>query len=502
MRSSRWRSVLPACGWQHAGITIALGAVAATGQAPLDLWYLSFFGFCGAFNLFVRSEGARDAAWTGWFFALGHFALALSWIVEPFLVDLARHGWMAPFALVLLSGGLALFWAAAFGIAARFSARWSAVPALVVLWVAAEMLRSILFTGFPWALVGHVLISTQLVQHASYGGGHSLSLIVLGIAAMSVWGRTASKILIIGSLLGLLWGYGDYRARSIETAETGKIIRLLQPNAAQHLKWDLEMIPVFYRRLLELSIAQAPARPDLIVWPETALAYRLDRAEAALEQMAEFADGIPLAFGVNDLSDDLYHNTLAVMGPGGEVAQRYYKHHLVPFGEYLPFGELLSRLGINGLAARDGAGYGAGLGPELIDLPGIGQALPLICYELIFPRNLRNVPRADLILQITNDAWFGNISGPYQHLAQARLRAVEQGLPLLRSANTGVSAAIDPVGRVVSQLALNNTGFLDVGLPLALPPTIYARYHDWPIGIALLVALAGAIFARRVRQSD
>lgn len=281
-----------------------------------------------------------------------------------------------------------------------------------------------------------------------------------------------------------------------------KTIRLVQPNAEQHLKWDPRMTPVFYQRLLALSREPAEKVPDLIVWPETALAQRLDRAEQALDMMADAAAGVPMVFGVNNLVEARYRNTLAVMGSDGTIETEYYKHHLVPFGEYLPLGALLARLGVFGLSERGGLGFGSGPGPRLIDLPGIGTALPLICYELIFPRNLRGVDRPDLILQITNDAWFGKISGPFQHLAQARLRAVEQGLPLLRAANTGVSAAIGPKGQVTALLGLGETGYLDAALPMPLPPTLYARAGDWPIRILLLSLFAFAIVGRKKALSD
>ncbi len=173
------------------------------------------------------------------------------------------------------------------------------------------------------------------------------------------------------------------------------------------------------------------------------------------------------------------------------------RHHLVPFGEYIPFGETLSRFGISGMASRDGGGFSKGPGPKLIDLPGIGPALPLICYELIFPRSLRGLPRPNVILQITNDAWFGNISGPYQHLAQARVRAVEQGLPLIRAANTGISAVIDPWGRITAQTKLNVAAFLDADLPGPAAPTVYSRLHDWPMKGALALLLFWRIAARR-----
>ena len=189
-------------------------------------------------------------------------------------------------------------------------------------------------------------------------------------------------------------------------------------------------------------------------------------------------------------------NGLVLAGPRGEVAATYDKHHLVPFGEFFPLGEYASRIGLRGLAASDGAGYAPGPGPRVIEVPGVGPALPLICYEAVFPRDTRSAIRPRLILHITNDAWFGTFAGPYQHLAQARARAIEQGLPVMRAANTGVSAAIDAGGRVLGSLPLGVAGHIDARLPAALPPTPYARTGDAPLAIVLAFGLALAGLGR------
>jgi apolipoprotein N-acyltransferase len=271
------------------------------------------------------------------------------------------------------------------------------------------------------------------------------------------------------------------------------IVRILQPNAAQHLKWQRDMIPVFFNKQLDMSRSAKDDGIDLIVWPEMAVGYRLNQTPEALGLIAQAANGVPTAFGGNSVVDDKFRNSLAVMNAQGDISDWYYKHHLVPFGEYVPLGDLLGQIGIRGLAARDGAGYDVGDGPKVIEIAGVGKLLPLICYELIFPRHLRTETRPDIILQVTNDAWFGNISGPYQHLAQAKFRAVEQGLPVLRSANTGISAAIDPYGRILAQLALNEEGYLDVAIPDPLAPTLYSKTGDTPLFILLLIVMAGIV---------
>jgi apolipoprotein N-acyltransferase len=238
-----------------------------------------------------------------------------------------------------------------------------------------------------------------------------------------------------------------------------------------------------------------------VIWPETAVPYLLDRNPEIPGILADYGRGATLAVGVQRLDGTRAFNSMAVIAPDAEVTAIYDKHHLVPFGEYIPFGDLAYRLfGISAFAAQMGNGYSPGPGPVILDLgPTIGRVLPLICYEAVFPQGLRNAPgRADWILQITNDAWFGTLTGPYQHLAQAQLRAIEQGLPLVRVANTGVSAVIDAKGRVQASIPLGQSAHLDAALPAALPPTAYARFGELPAllllaGLASLLALGRGI---------
>ena len=480
-------------GWRQFVLAVASGALGALGQAPWSLWPLALLGLGGLIWLYRDATSAPKAAWIGWAGGAGYFALALFWLVEPFMVDIARHGWMAPFALFFMSGGLALLWATAFGLAHRIGG----VVVLGSLWTAMEMLRSVLFTGFPWATVGHIWSDHPIMQLAALGGTPFLTLLTLAIAAGPTVRKPFAGLAVSAVILIAGWGYGAQVLATHAAQKTGKTVRLIQPNAAQHLKWKPEHLGQFLQRAVDLTAAPADAPPDLIVWPETSVPYPLGEAEVVLQAISRSAGGKPVIVGGNDRSEDGWRNTLVLLGPDGSRAQSYHKHHLVPFGEYVPFGDMLSRFGISGMASRDGGGFAKGPGPKLIDLPSIGPALPLICYELIFPRNFRGLPRANLLLQITNDAWFGNISGPYQHLAQARVRAVEQGLPLIRAANTGVSAVIDPWGRVTAQTELNTAAFLDAGLPAPAPATFYSRFCDWPMRGVLVLLLIWRIAARR-----
>ncbi len=215
----------------------------------------------------------------------------------------------------------------------------------------------------------------------------------------------------------------------------------------------------------------------------------LNEAAPTLERIAQAARGADVVLGIQRYEGWRIYNSLIRLDGAGELAGLYDKHHLVPFGEYVPLGDLAARIGLYGFAAQEGQGYSAGPGPRLLDLGALGPALPLICYEAVFPQDVAGVPELPrLLLQITNDAWFGTHSGPYQHLAQARMRAIEQGLPLLRAANTGVSALIGPRGAVIRSIPLGQAGYVDALLPAPLPPTVYARSGDWPVFLLLLLA--------------
>lgn len=482
------------------------GLAASGGQAPLGLWPLTLIGLALLVAM-VAAQTPRRAAMLAWAGGTGYFLGSLFWIVSPFMVEPWRHGWMAPFALVLTAAGLALFWGAAGWIAARIGpTRASRALAFALALAGAELTRSYALTGFPWALLGHVWIDTPVAQAAALVGPVGLTILTVLAAALPTLAAGARGRSLGGAasvaLLAAVWIMGAMRLAAPEPVSSDPArIRIIQPNAAQHLKWRLEMAEVFLDRQLRLT-ATPPAggarKPDLVIWPEASVAWLLNRPGVVLELIAGAAGGAPVALGINRSDGPRYYNSLAVIGPDAEIRAVYDKFHLVPFGEYVPFGDLLADWGIRAFAAREGNGYTAGPGARTIDLGGaLGRIQPLICYEAVFPQDINAAPeRPDWLLQVTNDGWFGEISGPYQHLAQARLRAIEQGLPLLRSANTGVSAVIDAKGRVLQSLPLGAEGFLDADLPPPLPVTAYARTGDWPAGLLILAGLLTLLLAR------
>lgn len=473
-------------------LALISGAVAALGQAPVGAWPLTILALALVYGMFRLAQGWRRAAFLGWIFGVGYFAIALSWMIEPFLVDVARYGWMVPFVIVLVSTGFALFWGLGFGVAKVMGGR-------AIAWVAAlvitEALRGTVFTGFPWAQIGHVLIDTPLLQWAIFAGSLGLSAIVL-TAATSLWSaltmRNTTGLLALAAITGM-HATGNAINPAPVVPEDARIMRLVQPNAPQRDKWDPIKSKIFFNRMLDFTAADT--RPDLIVWPEAAITPLLRNARPELEAIAKAADGVPVALGLVRVEGGRLYNSMIIVDQTGQVGDIYDKSHLVPFGEYMPFGDLLKRIGISGMASRDGNGFSPGPAGRVIEVAGVGTAQPLICYESIFSDDIRAVSeRADFMMLITNDAWFGKISGPYQHLAQARLRSVEQGLPMIRAANTGISAMIDATGQITAQIPLGQAGWKDAALPPPMPPTFFARFGDLPI----LTLLAFMLFISAV----
>ena len=474
------------------------GAVGALGLAPIYAWYATVAMFLAVPFALRRCTTAWQAAWVGLAMGTGWFGLGLSWIVEPFFVDAARHGWMAPFALLFISVGMALFWGGAFWAAYRLGRGFhQRVWLLCLTWTLAGLARAYILTGFPWAAPTQVWIDQPPMLLLAWIGPHGLmlvmSLVLLPLGALLA-GRNFRWPMVVPAGIFIV-AQGAAMAFAPLVAPSGHVVRVVQPNAEQHLKWDRNFMPVFFNRQIEYTEAAGDGpRPDLIVWPETAINPLLNQAEYELGRIAQAANGVPLVLGTQraDYGTDRarYYNTLVVLDETGAVAETYDKHHLVPFGEYLPFGNVLSRFGIRGLAEMAAFGYSPGPGPALVDLGPVGQAVPLICYEAVFPQDVNGAPgRADVLLQVTNDAWFGKRSGPYQHLAQAQMRAAEQGLPMIRAANTGVSAVIDPLGRIVTHIPLGEQGFADATLPSPFTPTIYARFGDFPVFLAVLALI-------------
>lgn len=482
-------------GGRGIALAVTCGAVMGLGQPPVSWPLATLVALAALFRLLSAAPSVRAAFGLGWGAGAGYFGSTMFWIVEPFLIDVSRYGWMAPFALLGFAGGLALFWAVPFALARRL---WSAgglarVLMLASLWSLAEFARGHVLTGFPWGLVGYVWIETPVAQVAALVGPHGLGFLTLLVGLLAGLARP----LPLGAaalLLALGWGWGSQRlADPVPPRQPPVMVRLVQPNATQTEKWDPEHEAEIFARLRVLSQSPATVPPDVTIWPETAVPFLLGRdPEAQAAAAGSAAPGL-LATGIRRVEpagdDWLWFNSLALLAPDGTIQSLYDKSRLVPGGEYLPLQGLVARLG---LSALTGGSFTAGPGPAAIAVPLLPAFQPLICYEAIFPEILHGIaPRPEWLLQVTNDAWFGLVSGPYQHLDQARFRAIEQGLPLARAANTGISAMVDARGRVVASLGLSETGVVDSPLPPALPPTPYARIGDLPftVGFVLIFGL-------------
>lgn len=471
---------------------MALGALAGFGIAPFGLWPLTIL----ALAIFFAKAGSGFRRF--WLFGFGYFALTLWWIVEPFLVDIARHGALAPFGLFAMCGGMALFWGLGGWLMRRLHLSGPFAAAAVI--ALAELVRARVFTGFPWAMPGEIWIDTPIAQYGAWGGPLGLTFLTLGLAAALAWLGPRARAMAVPGGIAALWAASLALFPALPDPTGGPLVRMVQPNIAQADKWRPETVETLIPLMRDLSVGGAT--PDLVVWPESATPWLLEDARGLFEAIAE-ESGAPLMVGAVSLRGEEFFNSLALVEPDVPL-QVYDKVHLVPFGEYIPFGETLSQWGISGFAARDGAGFDIGTGPGRLDVPGIGWAQALICYEGIFAPEVRAAvnaagARPRLMVLVTNDAWFGRFAGPYQHLVQARMRAIELGLPMVRVGNNGVSAMIDPRGRMTASLPLDQAGRLDALLPQALGATPYARFGDWP-AFAAIFLLLGVLITIRARK--
>ncbi len=503
--------------WQERGLwrlpyLASLGGIIALGLPPLGAWPLLFVVVPLVLAHLAKDHPSKASTLgDGWIFGLGYFAVALHWIGVAFTVDAARDLWMMPFAVGGLAGVMALYWGGAFlltGMLQRGLGPWR-VPSYVALPLSlgiAEMLRGILLGGFPWAAPG--LMATEMggvLQLASITGMSGLSFLVLLWAGLPLafyrsWQNSRREKIFVAALslsLPMAWVWGNmHLASHATTFVPGVQLRLVQPNIAQDDKWRGDNAAKIFEGLIEQSSAGSAVRPSHIIWPESSVPFLLDESAAALSAIATMLgeDRVLLAGSIrrDGKTPDgkvPYFTSIVVIDGNGKVQGRYDKWRLVPGGEYLPLAWLLEPLGFRKVVSLPES-FSAGPGPLSLEVPGAGRAGMLICYEAIFPdRLVDEKTRPQWIVNVTNDGWFGNSVGPWQHLAQVRMRAVEQGLPIARAANTGISAVFDPWGRMIASSGLMQRTVVDAGLPMAAPATPYARFGNW-MAIALMLAVA------------
>jgi len=527
-------------GWRRMAAAFSAGTVSVLAMPPFFLSPVLFLtlpilvwlidgadGRSG--QLRSRRGAATRAAISGWWFGFGYFLFGLYWIGEAFLVEADKFAWALPFAVTLLPAGLSLFFALA-AFLARFA--WcDGIARIVVLSVTlalTEWLRGHVLTGFPWNTLGYALTSPlPLMQTAGVLGIYGLTLwtvlifaspLVLWVERGQGWRAAALPMMVAMVPLAVLAAGGWLvLSRDSTVVDDRVLIRIVQPSIPQREKWLPEMQARNFAIHLDTSREDATGkRDDLagvthVIWPEAAMPFLpLDRPEA----LAMIGELLPsqtyLVTGALRLKRPavgapgpvVAYNSLMAFGTGGRLASLYDKIHLVPFGEYLPFQDTLERWGFEQLTRLRG-GFAVGETPRpLLSLPGLPRIGGLICYEAIFPGEVvQGQERPGLLINLTNDGWFGNSIGPHQHFHQARVRAVEQGLPLIRAANNGISAVIDSQGRILSRLELNRRGVIDTGLPSIGAPTLYSRFGDTIFALNILAFSLWALMLRRSPRS-
>lgn len=486
-------------------MSVLFGMAAALSLPPLYI-LPGLVGFAGWLQLAMKATSRQNAFLIGWSFGLGYFTVGLYWIAIAFFTDAEKFGALAVPAIFLLSAVMAIFPGFAGLVLGLTRPRHpvAAAIALAIAWTIAEWLRAHFLWGFPWNLVGYVWIGVLPVsQAAAWIGIYGLSALTVLAAALFVttvafegrarWAGPAISI----AALAMLALAGTLRLAGAEVEHQENIrLRLVQANIAQHHKWDPDLRAESFRQHLDMTASPAAQPITHVIWPETASAYILNDDEVARDMISKVVpkDGLVITgFNRFDLSGEPQRawNSLGALDEAGTITEVYDKHRLVPFGEFLPWRNILSLIGLKKITVGT-IDFQPGDGAVTLEVGDLPPFSPLICYEAIFTGDVVDPnDRPAWLLNITNDAWFGRSSGPYQHLAMARMRAIEEGLPLVRSANTGISAIVDPYGRIEAELGLGETGVLDAPLPKPLSQqTFYAGWRQIPI---LLMVVIGVV---------
>ena len=500
-----WLKTLPP--WRRLIAAFVAGALSALAFAPFGIFPLLLLSYA-ALLLALDGVGAmahplRSSFFLGWAYGFGQFLVGVYWVGYAFLVDANAHEWEIPFVEILLPGGLALFPAlAAFLYAAFRKDDASRIFLFAFAFGAAEYLRGHVFTGFPWNLSGYGWSAALgVLQSAAVIGAYGLSLLTILFGASLALVAESKSLLpaAMTILFAAMWTGGEARlAFANQSDVAGVRLRIVQPGISQREKYQPEFVVRNWERLLDLSRAPGAA-PTHIIWPEAAPPFLLAREPVAMSDIAALTrDGAILLTGavragMSHTGKPHYFNSFYVFGRQREPIATYDKFHLVPFGEYMPLQKTMDALGITKVTGGPG-GFTAGDGPHTVQVPGAPPISPLICYEAIFPGEVTGAKRPGWLVNVTDDSWFGPGTGPKQHLLSARVRAIEEGLPIARAANTGISAVIDAYGRIRGALPLGAAGALNTALPASLSATPYARFGNVTT-LLLFFVCAGLVLA-------
>ncbi|HEY1933879.1 MAG TPA: apolipoprotein N-acyltransferase [Acetobacteraceae bacterium] len=487
-------------GWRANAVAFGLGVVAALALPPLYGVPVLLLAFPGLLALLDGAPRPSVAAWRGWWFGFGLNLVGLYWITEAILVDAAQYWWLVPLAVPAVSAIMALFIAAATSVARLARPGWPRALALAGGWVLADIAREFVGTGFPWNPLGSVWefpgrVGDVFIQPGAWIGidGITLLTVLLASAPARGWRWRSASVAVFAAWIVA----GVARLQQPVPIAPPLHVVLVQGDVAEGQKWDSSLLLSIFQRYLRLTregVAQAGSGPAVVVWPETAFPFTLAQEPGARQLISQATEGAPALIGsVRYDRDRRPRNSMFALVDSGTIAAVYDKWHLVPFGEYQP-----DWLPI-GIQVVPGGGFARGPGPRTLHVPGLPPLGPLICYEAIFSGEITDeADRPDWLVNITNDAWFGDSTGPRQHLAAARMRAVEEGLPLMRAANTGISAAFDAKGRELTHLGIGRMGFLVVSLPAPVPRTLFARFGLLIPGGAATVLLCTGLLTRRI----
>lgn len=486
---------------------LTLGAAAAFGFAPTYAVLLTLCSLFAAFVVADKMQNLRQAAAFGYWYGFGMFAVGFYWIGNALLIDAATFGWLYPIVLFGAGAFFGLFTIVPFMVWHQFSASgtWQKIVAFAAAWVLTEWVRSFILTGFPWNPLGSVFaFEPMFMQTASLWGVYGLSFLAAflsGSLYLYYFGRKSGGVLFL-VVLSLMLGFGFWRVGQYKPYPGDIKVRLVQPSIPQQMKWNRQALEENFAAYIKMSRQKPLTDIDFVVWGETAIPFDLDRDWRHLQQLRE---AVPpqgyLIGGMVRFDDEKAYNSLYVFNPDGGVEGVYDKSHLVPFGEYIPLRNYLPEW-IKPVAANV-SDFGVGKKYKNIEIGGYPAFGALICYEIIFPGEVTGrTNRPSWLVVLTNDGWYGNSAGPYQHLAAAQMRAVEEGLTIVRSANSGISAVIDPLGRIIGSLPLNAKGFLDVSLPYNLElQTLYGKNKNiYVISFIVLILGVLCIYERLIKQ--
>ena len=517
-------SILPRCcpfpdclaalqGWRRRGVLMVLGALAALALPPVGWFPVLFVSLPGLVWAWAGARSYKDAFLTVWWWGLGFYAVGFYWIAFAMLVDAASFAWMIPFATLGLGGVVAVF--PALGLTAAFALRGKGGPSqavwIAIFWTVGEWARSFVLTGFPWNPLGSVWdVCLPVLQAGSLFGVHGLSFITMLcfalLAMLPTIAQPSLRAVVIACALGIpatLGVWGEIRLAGAPTEFVpGVKLRLVQPNSSLAQKWLPQNREPALRTMVDLSRRDGFQDLSLVIWPESSAPFDLvnDQIHRRIAGQAAPPHGLVLAGAPRLKAKEgggwQFWNSLTAIDENGQVQAVYDKAHLVPFGEYVPF---RGKIPLQRVASTMGD-FSAGPGPRTVELPGFPSVAPAICYESIFPGEVvsRTDPRPQWLVVITNDGWFGISAGPYQHFAAGRMRAIEEGLPMARAANTGISGVVDAYGRVLTILELGQQGIVDSALPMATPDTTpYGRWANYTVFVLLITAALIALGTTR-----